>query len=318
MKLDKKITVITTLDLSQRPIQLILRLIRLKRNIKNNAEVLIIHADRNNLYDKIVKKIFKGDKGFISIEFKGETICNSLLRNIGSKNIKTEYLIFCDIDVFPDLILFNSLYKKAIINGISVAPCLYLNKKGTRKFLKSGNIYKIINSYFMGDTTLIQHLAIPSSVICISIKLFNLLHGFDEKYIGHGYEDFDFLTKIYIYKKFKLNTDFFIDRTYISPLFSIGFRAELGKLCIDNLIEKNIAIHLYHKKRRESIYYKLRAVNAKYYFQKNKNLHLLHKKNNNEYKYPLLFYFFERCNKLNKDISQYSVLFNNNYKNKNF
>lgn len=315
MKHVKDLTVITTLDLTQRPIQLIIRLIRLKKKIEKDFYFLIVHADRNNFYDKLVKKIFKKEKNFLSIKFKGETVCNSFLRNVGAKKIKTKYLIFCDIDIFPDINLFNKLYKKATIEDVSIAPCLYLNKKGTREIFKLKKTSKILDIYFRGDTTLIKHLAIPSSLFCISVDFFNSLLGFDEKYIGHGYEDFDFLTKIYLYKKIKIKTNFLIDKTYISPLFSIGFRAELGKLCIDNLIEENIAIHLYHKKRKKDIYYRSRKLNAMYFFKKNRENKLLNIIKSDRCKYPLLVYFYDRCKKLNKDIAKYSVLFNDNYKN---
>lgn len=42
-----------------------------------------------------------------------------------------------------------------------------------------------------------MHLASPSSITILKSADYETLHGFDESFRGHGYEDFDFLVRLY-------------------------------------------------------------------------------------------------------------------------
>jgi predicted glycosyltransferase involved in capsule biosynthesis len=41
------------------------------------------------------------------------------------------------------------------------------------------------------------HLASPSSITILKSDDYRMIKGFDERFRGHGYEDFDFLIRLY-------------------------------------------------------------------------------------------------------------------------
>ena len=118
------------------------------------------------------------------------------------------------------------------------------------------------------------------------------------------------LTRMAVYlNKINIESDFFIDKTYVAPLFAQGFRGELAKLCLENLLKKKIAIHLFHKKVKDD-YYKSRINNANIFINKIKALFIFEKKLPLK-KYPLLEKCYELCLKNGNDFSEFSILLKN-------
>ncbi|WP_303215489.1 galactosyltransferase-related protein [Bilophila wadsworthia] len=307
-------SVLTTIDLKRRPLQLIKRAIYFCRITAkfDRVNVIISHANRHKLVDKIFIFICARFLHVIiaSIDINDNFICNSKLRNNGYKYIKTKYMIICDIDIYPDIELFIYMYDQCKKERLSMIPCLYLTKHGTRRFFYEKKYQKIIDDWLSWYFIDVNHIAIPSSLICINTIDYKEIGGFDEIYTGHGYEDFDFLTRMAVYlNKINIESDFFIDKTYVAPLFAQGFRGELAKLCLENLLKKKIAIHLFHKKVKDD-YYKSRINNANIFINKIKALFIFEKKLPLK-KYPLLEKCYELCLKNGNDFSEFSILLKN-------
>ncbi len=307
-------TILTTIDLSRRSIQLLKRVINFcKLTDYYEIPVIIGHADRNKIQDNILKyicKYFKYTK-LISIQYSQKDICNSKLRNTGYRYIKSKYMIICDIDIYPDIDIFEYMYNQCKTDYISMIPCIYLSYIGTQKIIKNKNISELIKDWLEWNLHYITHIAVPSSFICIHTDTYKKVGYFDESYIGHGYEDFDFIFRLALYlKKIQITPNIFIDKPYISPVFAQGFRGELAKLCIDNLIRKKIAIHLFHKKNKDR-YYKYRKYNSNIFISKMKLLYGDKNTCIKETRYPLINTFFESIEKNKEDPSDFSILFKN-------
>ena len=230
------------------------------------------------------------------------------LRNEAVKKTDAEYILLLDVDILADIDTFRELVKDAKQgDGFSMAPCFYLTNSGNGRIKKYGKKI-IIKEYLNFSFDSVMHVARPSSVVSMKREDYWAAGGFCEKYNGHGYEDFDFLIRMAIYKNRPLNYNVIdVDETYRSPLLSIGFRAELAKLCVNNLLDGNIVFHLYHDKNKRDFYYKKRE-NNKLIFKNRidafKEISL-----NDEFDISLVEYFIKFCKEKNKNYIDYSSLF---------
>ncbi|EIX8705493.1 capsular biosynthesis protein, partial [Escherichia coli] len=152
------------------------------------------------------------------------------------------------------------------------------------------------------------HLASPSSITILKSESYKKIHGFDESFQGHGYEDFDFLIRLYNHHFLsKLKSDFLIDKPCHSPLFTTGFRKYLGEYCLDILLQKDLALHLYHDKKHNDSYYSAREENYRIFRDKYKNAI----SDECHYDTTLLLSFIQRCIDRGDDIRDYSIYFDN-------
>ena len=249
------VTIITTLDFIFRPIDLLYKSFIFFKRLKNiNIKIIIGHANRNTIFDYILTHIYtKKFKNIsvCSISYKEKIVKNSLLRNTAIKNINTQFIVFSDIDIFFQEEILNKMIAETIMNGYSIIPCLYLNKKGTKYIIKTKNINNIVNKWLSIDFNYVKHIAIPSSFICITKETLKKIYGFDERFEGHGYEDFDFILRVVLcFDKKTIKLYQFEDKTYKSPLLMRGFRCLLASYCLKNVLQKNFVLHLEHKKNK--------------------------------------------------------------------
>lgn len=205
----------------------------------------------------------------------------STLRNAAIAAVKTKYVMFLDIDIVPDLNLVDLAYQQTLNHPkqISMFPCLYLSKQGS-KLIYEQSAQKFIEQYFDFRRDLILHLAFPSSIVLTDIASVREIGGFDEQFVGHGYEDFDFMLRLFHHKGLiKCSADILVDEPYLAPLMSVGLRAVLAKPFLESLIQPIYFLHQFHKKDKEEGYYKKRATNKylfinKYQKVKEDQLHL--------------------------------------------
>ena len=308
-------TIVTTIDLRYRPFNIIKRMdFFFKKLHENKIPCAVGYRKNNNFVDKIAYTIFKKYNNIKVVDCViKSSISNSILRNAAINVVDTCKIIISDIDIYPDISLYKTLYQQCN-KGLSMAPVLYLSNQGTKKFLMSYDINEAIYWWKNSHFTNFLHLAIPSSLICINKDDYLQIGGFDEQFIGHGYEDFDFLIRLGSYLKI-LNIkkeNFFIDETYTCPIFSQGFRKELAFFALKNCLIGKIGIHLFHKKNCN---YKTSREKNKSKF-KNKYKQIA-KFSNNKNIFDLLMYFCELCNLLNINPSSFSCLFiSNKYRSK--
>lgn len=304
----ERTTVITTIDLKYRPIQLLRRFSYFVNYFsKITLNLVIVHCNRNSISDKILTKITIAAKNIkiVHVSHRGD-ICNSRLRNIGVAHAKTENIIFCDLDIYPEINTFYYMIVNSIHSELCILPCIYLSKKGTNIFTKYKNksiVDKWLNEW---DLNKLLHIALPSSLLCTSKELFMSINGFDENFIGYGYEDFDFMIRAAL-KKGQINNggNLLIDKTYTTPLFSYGFRAELAKLSLPHYLNFQYGVHLFHSKKNIQ-YYNLKKYNKTLFQKKFEKLIDIDLQ---QEAYSLVKIFIQECQHNKIDFESVSILF---------
>lgn len=308
------LTAIIPIDLKRRPKDLIKRAVLLAEDAHNhNVKTIFGHNDRETRYDKELKSLIGNvpSAQIVSSIHASEGINSSLLRNIAFSKVDSDYIILLDADIYPDFKLFKK-YKEKLKREESpfyILPCLYLTQYGST--LLNKNIIskeEITNKYFSFSRKEFLHLASPSSITILKSSDYARLDGFNTHYQGHGYEDFDFLLRLSeLHFSSDKDYDFLIDKTARSPLFATGFRKYLGEFCLESLLTKEFAFHLYHTKDSKENYYSSRKDN----YQKFVSLHR-HKVSNGQQVDPtLITTFIKRCHDNDLSIHDYSILFEN-------
>lgn len=270
------LTAIIPLDLKTRKIDIINRAVRFAKHAeKNNYSIVFGHNDRKTIWDNYLKKRLSKFKNVLlnSVHQNSNNINTSSLRNHAFAKVTTKYLLIIDVDIFPDETLLNKYVNKLVEddnNHFYILPCLYLTKYGSSLLCsKKDSIESIKNRYFSFSRKEFLHLASPSSITIMKSSSYYHMNGFDEKYNGHGYEDFDFLLRLgKHHQKIKENQDLLSKDNSRSPLFAIGFKKHIGRLCLEALIEKDIFFHIYHKKEKNDKYYQSRKNNYEYFSKK--------------------------------------------------
>lgn len=192
------------------------------------------------------------------------------LRNTALDAVKTKFVLFLDIDILPDLNIIHQAYEQVINHPskLGMFPCLYLSKNGSKKIGK-WSTSDFIHSYYDFRRDLIQHLAFPSSIVLTDMASVKYIMGFDEAYVGHGYEDFDFMLRLFHYKNLiDFTEDILADIPYLAPLVSQGLRAVLAKPFLKVLLSKQYFLHEYHAKDKQEHYHQLRQCNQEMFLNK--------------------------------------------------
>ena len=200
---------------------------------------------------------------------KTEEVNLAKLRNVAVDKVQTTLVLLLDLVISIELVR-TVLYQFGKREALFVMlPCLYLTEKGS-KIIANGDVAGeyIVKDFFARSRRYVQHLAMPSSVILLEKKEYVMLNGFDESYHGHGYEDFDFMLRLFSKNGLNPTQSLMFDEPYKAPLLSRGFRAVFAEQCIDHVINKAFVFHLYHKKAHDDLYYRKRIDNAKIFKQK--------------------------------------------------
>jgi predicted glycosyltransferase involved in capsule biosynthesis len=262
-------------DFGQRSKQLLERLFALIKVLQGTEFSLTIgHADRHTGYDIELKRRFNSSEfsyvRLVSVRPQTKDVELARLRNMAMQEVDEEIVLLLDVDIYPDLDLFRSL-TGAVNAGdhISMAPCIYLSSVGNNLLRTPEDVKRVVDNALVNPYNSIMHWALPSSVMSFRRSDYWAIGGFHEEYRGHGYEDFDFMLRFAISKGLiKPSDDLLIDCVYRAPLLASGFRAELGRLCIPNLFDGKIAIHLHHGNYKNSSYRKRRVKNAEIFKQR--------------------------------------------------
>lgn len=285
----------------------------LDKSAKENIIFVFGHNNRNISADKkFIELVNKYNNSKVASDtFYSGSVNTSKLRNEAAKLVDTEHICLLDIDIWPDIELLKKYSERLRNNEESfyILPCLYLTKLGTENLLK-GKVSKreLIEKFFSHSRKEFLHLASPSSITIMKTKDYVKLKGFDEEYSGHGYEDFDFLTRLsLLHHKIEIKNDFLLNNQCRSPLFVIGFRRHIGELCLKALLNKDITIHLYHEKTDKSSYYESRKNNYDLFASKYSCDEIPSETSEN----TLIPSFIKLCSKYQFSLADYSILFDN-------
>lgn len=137
--------------------------------------------------------------------------------NRGFEKCDTDLVFFCDADCFGPSDMFarmasiaTSLKMKSIIDTPLILPVYHLNQADTQSFFEIEDT--VDRSRFLDAIAFYSPLAefrkkenffiAPySNIFLINRRMFSLTGGYDERFRGHGSEDFEFLTRLGIYIK---------------------------------------------------------------------------------------------------------------------
>lgn len=260
--------VLTHVDLKRRAGELLARLLAMVAMLaKSDFSVVVSHADRGTALDRrLVGEVAKfGNVDVVSTKTETAMVNLSRLRNLGAQRIKADAFLIVDVDIHPDIELLSALLSQVSSKRpLAMAPCLYLTSQGTKRLLsRKARSDEMIESALAFNDADYLHWAIPSSVMAIRSEAFRATGGFCEEYEGYGYEDLDFMLRVAIEHSMIASTEStLVDRTYIAPLLSTGFRAQLGVLCLANLMLGNVGLHLWHRKDADDPFILARKRNA--------------------------------------------------------
>jgi len=298
------VSIITTIDFLYRSNQLFKRLKKLSEVAVNSGAVLVIsHNERESSCDKKLHEWYKQqDKTkiiLITSKYDIHQVNNALLRNVALHKISTPRAILMDVDIACSPNKINYMVKsQENEKPIVILPCFYLTQAGTKYILRGGAYSEIINDFFLYRRKYVLHLAMPSSFCIFNVKKAIEIGGFYEGYLGHGYEDLDFLIRMAShYKLLQLDEKITIDVPYRAPLLAEGFRAQLAKLCLDSLLEKQFVFHLFHKKNSTDPYYRQRINNKEKFLKRTSSLVSQNTDEVTEHRADLISTFFEICSK---------------------
>lgn len=253
--MNENLAFITTIDFINGKLNILLRSIRFFRLCRREDVCVYVGMASRGIFCRIFELMVRlcfSHVYLCSIKSKDNLINNSRLRNIAIRKCDKEYVVFSDIDIVFDGETVDYIWQKTKASGVAMLPCLYLSKFGSKKFLKYKNIKIGFNKWVANDEKYFNHLAIPSSFICTKREFVGKVGGFDEKYFGHGYEDFDFMIRLLEYLNNK-EDDYWSDKdvAYDKQVTNIcGFRAQLAAECLDELKLGKIVIHLWHPRQK--------------------------------------------------------------------
>lgn len=260
--------VLIPLDLSRRPAELLGRMLRLmKQTAGSGLTVVIALADRGGVADQRLTEAAR-DFGHVAVATDAVVADQpnlSRLRNCAAAVAGDDIIILLDADIAPDVTLLHGLARQVEKGApLAMAPCLYLSHAGTCALL-SGQLDRdgIVRSSLAFEPDLVLHWAMPSSVMAMRASSYSAVGGFHEGYEGYGYEDLDFMIRLAVAQDCIAPLPaLLLDRPYRAPLLAEGFRASLGSLCLANLLDGAIALHLFHEKESADRYIRQRSING--------------------------------------------------------
>ncbi|WP_228703751.1 galactosyltransferase-related protein [Acinetobacter larvae] len=272
---DLDLSIIIPIDFNRRAWNIYQHCKLLKTQLNHhNVQVILGCVPQPAFWYKRLINLFKDSPNIHIVQTNTQSSHLSELRNQALQQVTTTYVMFLDIDIYCSFAQIQQSYLDVLAHPqqICMYPCLYLSAKGSKKInrLKPNDFKK---AYFHFKRDLILHLAFPSSIIICDMQSVQKINGFDPAYIGHGYEDFDFMLRLFHHKELlSYSPEILIDEPYRAPLMSRGFRAMMAEIQLEQLLEDNYFIHLYHKKNKQERYYQKRNNNQAYFLEKFQHL----------------------------------------------
>ena len=308
------LTAIVPLDLEYRPKDIIEKA-KLLAIAAEAADIPIIFGlnDRNSAPDRKLKDSLTPYKNvqISSAALDFSSVNMSALRNLAFSKVKTKFITLLDVDIWPDFELLTK-YKVLIERGnrpYYFLPCIYLTALGSKKLLRNLETpSSLTDKYFLFSRKEFLHLASPSSVTVMKSDDFQVISGFNQSFVGHGYEDFDFMIRLAsMYNEIEASSDFLQPQDSRSPLFATGFKKELGRICFSPLLAKDFTYHLYHPKNPFDTFNTSRPSN----FETFKTLHKSFSVGPSRDDNTLISEFLKHCKNHGQEIKEYSALFEN-------
>jgi len=237
--------------------------------------VLIIDFGSANSFSEEIAEICEKSGFDYWHEPDANTYSPAAAHNRGYEKSQTDLIFFCDVDCFGPCDMFGRMAKlatalrmKDVIDTPFVLPVYHLNEPDTEGFFAQTSAedrsrYLDAFTYYSGQAAFRKaenfFIAPYSNVFLINRRMFSLTGGYDERFRGHGSEDFEFLTRLSLYIK-NLPVPVNVETDWLGPLTKnfhkarpySGFRRLLEALAKP---AENFGLkvhHLYHPKVRSA------------------------------------------------------------------
>jgi predicted glycosyltransferase involved in capsule biosynthesis len=217
----------------------------------------------------------------VQTQLKSDQLPLSLLRNRGAQVATGKHILFWDVDLVPSASFLSDLLQwlDSGRRPFAIIPSLYATRLGTRKLVKDGwfDIGQALAAFYGHRRDWIAHLALNTSTVAIARDHYDLSGGFDERFIDHGLEDFDFLLRLASKdNSLPIPTDLLTDVRHQSPAFCSGFRAVLNLISLPVFLDGIVTLHQWHRRLRTGSYYERRRENLSF-FEENVRVALGHR-----------------------------------------
>jgi len=265
------LSIVIPLDFSRRSKELYLRAIYLAKTLTPTGLKLIYACNSSPaIWLNRLKKSLRATTGVYILSSPNSQNHLSKLRNHALSQVTTPYVLFLDVDIVTNVEQIRQVFYAVQRSPVQLCmyPCLYLTAQGTR-LLSKHPIAAFKQYYYQFKREWILHLAFPSSIIICDSDAVKKIQGFDENYVGHGYEDFDFMLRLFKYKRLiQYQQQLCVDLPYRAPLMAVGFRALLSQAQLEQLLQPVYFLHAFHSKDQQEHYYQQRQHNQIFFQHK--------------------------------------------------
>jgi predicted glycosyltransferase involved in capsule biosynthesis len=252
------------------------RLKRILSVVPHDFEIVVIDDGSSKKVSQYLKELSFGGFGgsgfrYIYLATRWRRFSLARARNAGAREASSDVIFFHDVDFLGSQQVYNSIIQEIETQNIIARPdvffCVpvgFLTTEGSAIYLEDmknnhNDDFWSLKNYSKDSCEYLKFLVLGSSGIVCNRQHFLKIGGHDERYDGHGAEDFELLHRLSnIYPIAQKPIDYSVNMGSGTIKEYKGFRAYFalyGQSCKN----KGIAlVHLYHPKRKTWGYYQSR------------------------------------------------------------
>ncbi len=284
-----KLSIVIPFGLSQERIYIKDRVIQKACEFKSDNRIEYIFVEGYSSLKNNLKCVIE-EKGHIYLkdESQKEFFSQGKCRNLGASFANSDVVMFLDVDCYFSINSLEMILQLITIKNISqnineflVLPVVYLSKKGSEFiYTQRKDLWDslIKDDLISGKREWIKFYSLVSSSVVLNKYKFLSLGGYSDDFIGHSYEDFDFLARlIYNAVEFqKIPKVLSYDETNWELSSFKGFRAWFSLLGEEMSFHGIYMYHFYHKEPNQNDYMSNRRKNHKFFYKNLSNIKNYH------------------------------------------
>ncbi|EAJ7140986.1 glycosyltransferase [Campylobacter jejuni] len=261
------------------------RIIEKAKYFKSDENIEFIFVEGYSSKNHELKNFIQANHHIYLKDMEQKAFSQGKCRNLGASCAHSNVLLFLDVDCYISLDNFEKILKLIQIKNISqninaliVLPVVYLNKEANEKLKQYDEEFwdiLIQEDLFIAKNTWVKFFS-PSSTssIVINKHQFLRLGGNDEKFIGHGYEDFDLFARILkacvSFEKMPANLSY--DARNWNFFDFKGFRSWFSLLGYEACFYGIYMYHFYHIEPNQNAYMQNKDKNHRLFYKHLKNI----------------------------------------------